>query len=70
MFHEHRDLINELKSKDNYFLSIFDKHNNLDEEICEMEKSHADQFQVEIKKKEKLKLKDEIYNAILKHKNS
>ena len=53
MFHEHRDLIN-----------------NLDEEICEMEKSHADQFQVEIKKKEKLKLKDEIYNAILKHKNS
>jgi uncharacterized protein YdcH (DUF465 family) len=69
MFHEHREVIVELKQKDNYFHKLFDKHNDLDEEIVEMEKVHADQFEIENKKKEKLKLKDEIYNLIIKYKN-
>lgn len=69
MFHEYRDLITELKQKDAHFVKVFDKHNALDEEIQEMEKAHADQFEVEAKKKEKLKLKDEVYNIILKYKN-
>ncbi len=69
MFHEYRDLITELKQKDAHFHKLFDKHNDLDEEITEMEKSHADQFEIEAKKKEKLKLKDDVYNMIIKYKN-
>ncbi len=68
MFHEHRDIITELKQKDGHFVKVFEKHNDLDEAIAEMEKNHADQFEVEAKKKEKLKLKDEVYNIIVKYK--
>lgn len=68
MFHEYRDIITELKQKDGHFVKIFDKHNDLDEEIEEMIKNHADQFEVEKKKKEKLKLKDEVYTYIMNYK--
>ncbi len=68
MFHEYRDIITELKQKDGHFIKVFERHNDLDEEIIEMEKNHADQFDVEAKKKEKLKLKDEVYNMIIKYK--
>ena len=69
MFHEYRDLITELKQKDAHFTKLFDKHNALDDEIVELEKTNADQFAIEAKKKEKLKLKDEIYAVLIKHKN-
>ncbi len=69
MFHEYRDLITELKQKDAHFHKLFDKHNDLDEQIAKLEKKHADQFEIESLKKEKLKLKDEVYNAIIKYKN-
>lgn len=69
MFHEYRDLIVELKQENAHFHKLFDKHNELDEEIIEMEKKHADQFDIEAKKKEKLKLKDDVYNMIIKYKN-
>lgn len=69
MFHEYRDLISELKQKDAHFLKLFDKHNALDDQIVELEKKHADQFEIESLKKEKLKLKDEVYEAIIKYKN-
>ena len=69
MFHEYRDLITELKQKDGHFHKLFDAHNALDDSIAKLEKSHADQFEIESKKKEKLKLKDEIYAIIIKHKN-
>lgn len=68
MFHEHREIIAELKQKDGHFVSVFEKHNELDELITEMVKNHADQFEVEAKKKEKLKLKDDVYNMIVKYK--
>jgi len=68
MFHEYRDIITELKQKDGHFVKVFDRHNELDEQITEMEKNHTDQFEVEAKKKEKLKLKDEVYNIIIKYK--
>ena len=68
MFHEYRDIITELKQKDGHFVKVFDRHNDLDEEITEMEKNHVDQFEIEKKKKEKLKLKDEVYNIIVKYK--
>ena len=69
MFHEHREIITELKQKDAHFHKLFDKHNDLDEEITKLEESHADQFTIEAKKKEKLMLKDEIYSIIIKHRN-
>ncbi len=68
MFHEHRDVITELKQKDAHFIKVFEKHNDLDEKIQEMEKNHADQFEVEKLKKEKLQLKDEVYNIIVDYK--
>ncbi|CAM3619321.1 YdcH family protein [Arcobacter aquimarinus] len=68
MFHEYRDVITELKQKDAHFHKVFEKHNDLDHEIARLEESHADQFEIEAKKKEKLKLKDEIYSMIVKHK--
>jgi len=70
MFHEHRELITELKQKDAHFHRLFDKHNDLDNEITKLIESHADDAIVETKKKEKLKLKDTIYNNIIKYKNS
>ena len=69
MFHEYRDLITELKQKDGHFHKLFEAHNALDDSIAKLEKSHADQFEIESKKKEKLKLKDEIYSIIVKHNN-
>ena len=69
MFHEYRDIIAELKQKDSHFNRVFEKHNDLDHEIVNLENSHADQFEIEAKKKEKLKLKDEIYNMIVKYKS-
>ncbi|RXK12314.1 hypothetical protein CP965_11155 [Halarcobacter mediterraneus] len=68
MFHEYRDVITELKQKDAHFIKVFEKHNELDEKIQEMEKNHADQFEVEKLKKEKLQLKDEVYNIIVDYK--
>lgn len=68
MFHEYRDIMTEMKAKDKHFHNMFTKHNTLDEEIIEMEKNHADMFEIEKQKKEKLRLKDDIYQAILKYK--
>ena len=39
----------------------FEKHNELDDAIVKLEKSHADQFEIEAKKR-KIKIKDEIYS--------
>lgn len=68
MFHEYRDLITELKQKDTHFHKLFEKHNEIDDVISKLENSHADQFEIEANKKEKLKLKDEIYSYLVKHK--
>lgn len=68
MFNEHRDIIAELKQQDAHFQSVFEKHNDLDQEIVDLEKNFADQFEIEAKKKDKLKLKDEVYSYIVKYK--
>ena len=67
MFPEYRDLITKLKTTDKHFLNLFDKHNALDQKIKNME-SHAEPGtleEIEILKKEKLNLKDQLY-AVLK----
>jgi hypothetical protein len=67
MFPEYRDLITTLKTSDAHFVRLFDKHNELDQKIKNME-SHIEvgtPDEIEVVKKEKLRLKDELY-AILK----
>lgn len=68
MLHEHRDAIAELRQNDTHFVRVFEKHNELDHEITNLENSHADDFTIDTKKKEKLRLKDEIYSMIVKYK--
>ena len=67
MFPEFRDLITQLKTSDQHFLHLFDKHNELDQKIKNME-AHIEggtHEQIEQLKKEKLHLKDQLY-AVLK----
>ncbi|PHO09800.1 MULTISPECIES: YdcH family protein [Malaciobacter] len=70
MFHEHRDVITKLKQENAHFNKLFEKHNELDEEIIELEKNFGDQLEIDKKKKEKLKLKDQVFNLIMEYKNS
>ena len=68
MFPEYRDLITQLKGHDAHFTRLFDKHNALDQEIKNME-SHivaATEVEIEVKKKEKLLLKDQLYAHLKK----
>ena len=67
MFPEYRDLISHLKNDDARFAHLFNKHNELDRQIQNMEDGveFATQTEIEILKKKKLLLKDEMY-AILK----
>lgn len=71
MFPEFRDLISVLKNEDGRFSRLFDKHNELDQRIKNMEANIelATPAEVEQLKKEKLQLKDEMYQ-ILKQKSA
>jgi uncharacterized protein YdcH (DUF465 family) len=63
MFPEYRDLITRLKGHDHHFTRLFDKHNELDQQIRNKE-AHIEpgtQLEIEQLKKEKLALKDQIY---------
>ena len=67
MFPEYRELISQLKTTDRHFSHLFDKHNHLDQQIQKMDE-HSEPGtpeEIEILKKEKLLLKDQIY-ALLK----
>lgn len=68
MFPEYRELISSLKGHDAHFTRLFDKHNELDQKIKNME-SHIEPgttFEIETLKKEKLALKDELYQHLRK----
>ena len=68
MFPEYRDLISQLKTSDKHFKNLFDKHNELDQQIKNIEEhvdhTHARPEQIEALKKEKLQLKDELYQIL------
>jgi uncharacterized protein YdcH (DUF465 family) len=69
MFHEYREDITQIKQDNAHFSKIFDKHNDLDEKIrkaSDREITLSD-IEIEVLKKEKLLLKDEIYMVIIKH---
>ncbi len=65
MFPEYRDLITRLKEEgtNQRFLSLFDKHNQLDHRITAMgtQDAGAIHTEIELLKKEKLRIKDELY---------
>jgi uncharacterized protein YdcH (DUF465 family) len=66
MFPEYRDLISQLKTTDHHFTRLFDKHNTLDQKIKNLETGieKATDIEIEVLKKEKLHLKDEIFNLL------
>ena len=68
MFPEYRDLISRLKNEDRHFERLFNEHNDLDEKITELEKhiSPVGEVEIETLKTQKLALKDEIYQILLK----
>ena len=68
MFPEYRDLITQLKTTDSHFLNLFEKHNELDQRIKNMESGiePAINLDIEALKKEKLALKDELYQILRK----
>lgn len=63
MFPEFRDLISRLKTNDEHFARLFHRHNELDQQIKNMEAGivPSNGTQIEQLKKEKLKLKDSLY---------
>lgn len=73
MLHEYRDIITHMKEskQDNaHFLRIFDKHNELDDEIVKAENNEIILTDVELEtlKKKKLLLKDEAYGILMQYK--
>ena len=68
MFPEYRDLISKLKSVDAHFAKLFERHNELDQRIRNLEEGieNADALTIESLKKQKLKLKDELYLMLRK----
>lgn len=69
MFPEYRDLITTLKTQDAHFQSKFNEHNQLDEEIKQLEKRVGSDFNPTVKelKSKKLHLKEEIYQILKSH---
>lgn len=69
MFPEYRELITELKTRDRHFLNLFNRHNELDQQIKNMEAriTPGSHEEIETLKKTKLKLKDELHQLLQQH---
>ena len=67
MLHEYRDVITTLKGLDAHFAKMFEKHNELDNQLTN-KGEHLTDIEAEKIKKEKLALKDTIYAQIMKFK--
>jgi hypothetical protein len=72
MFPEYRDLITQLKHSDLHFTKLFDRHNEIDQKIQNIEANieQATDAEVETLKKEKLNLKDQLYAVLVKASNA
>ena len=72
MFHEYREEISSLKGQNAHFEKIFNKYNELDKKIMNAENGLEPLSNIEIEnlKKQKLRLKDEVYTMIMEYKNS
>ena len=72
MFHEYREQVTQLKTSNAHFKKVFDRHNELNDQISKFEEGgvdHIDPVEIEKMKKEKLKLKDEAYAMIMDYKS-
>lgn len=72
LFPEYRELTNELKLTDSHFLEIWKKHDDIDQQVRNMENGIEPGTHIEIEnlKKEKLVLKDELYAMLKKASNA
>lgn len=66
LFPEYRDVVQQLRTDNPHFAKMFEDHEELDKEISQLELDptqyiHSD---IEIKKRKKLRLKDEMYRLI------
>lgn len=70
MLSEYQDLIPDLKASNAHFAAIFEKHNELDKQINDIEegRGHMEDLELEKLKKEKLRLKDEAHALIVAYK--
>jgi uncharacterized protein len=68
VFPEFRELISHLKIQDDHFARLFNRHNDLDQQIKNMEAGivPANGMAIEQLKKEKLQLKDSLYLILRK----
>lgn len=72
MLAEYRAEITELKQNNAHFARIFEKHNQLDQDVIDAEQGRhgMSDFEIEKMKKEKLLLKDEMLRMILEYKKA
>lgn len=64
---EHRDTIHQLKISDKHFARLFDEYHEVDHEIhrIEAEVEVTSDAYLEDRKKQRLKLKDQLYHMIV-----
>ncbi len=64
---EHRERIHELKTQNNHFSRLFDEYHDVNHEIrrIEMEIEPTSDVYLEERKKQRLLLKDQLYNLII-----
>ena len=69
MFPEYRDLISQLKQSDKRFARLFDEHNELVEKVANLAKNPitGNLEEGEVLKKQKLQLKDQLYQILKQH---
>lgn len=63
---EYKDRIHELKTSDRHFANLFEKYHELDHQVKRIEEgieTPSDDFTEELKK-ERLQLKDELFNML------
>lgn len=68
MFPEYREQIAHLRANDRHFSRLFDEHNKLDHEVKQLEDKQSPAYQSDIErlKKQKLALKEQIYDLLRK----
>jgi len=72
MLPEYRDEISALKQSNAHFTKIFEKHNELDHKVADALEGRLPltDVEIEVMKKEKLLLKDEMLKMILESKKA
>ena len=63
MFPEFKDLIPKLRADNPHFAKLFEEHEQLDREVSVLEQNPVNQIRndIELLKRQKLKLKDQMY---------